>query len=135
MFSDLRYAFRQLVKYRGFTAVAVLTLALGIGVNTTMFSVLNAVVLHVSPAPDSGRLVSVIGTSPQLPERFMSPGDFYDYQGQNTSFEHVGAFYWNNFNLSEPGQPALRLAGMSVSGDFFTVFGIPPVLGRFIGPE
>jgi predicted permease len=132
---DLRYAFRQLLKYRGFTAIALLTLALGIGVNTTMFSFLNALVLQVSPAPDSGRLVSIVGTSPQSQERFISPGDFYDYQGQSSSFEQLGAYYWNNFNLSEPGQPAERLAGMSVSGNFFPIFGIPPALGRAIGPE
>jgi putative ABC transport system permease protein len=133
--TDLRYACRQLVKYRGFTAVAVLTLALGIGVNTTMFSVLNALVLQISPAPESGRLVSIVGTSPQSQQRFFSPGDFYDYQAQNTSFEQVGAYYWNNFNLAEPGQPAERLAGMSVSGNFFPIFGIAPALGRVIGPE
>jgi putative ABC transport system permease protein len=135
MLTDLRFALRQLLKYRGFTAVAVLTLGLGIGVNTTMFSVLNALVLQGSAAPDSGRLVSIVGTSPQSQQRFVSPGDFYDYQGQSTSFEQVGAYYWNNFNLAEPGQPAERLAGMSVSGNFFPIFGIAPALGRVIGPE
>lgn len=135
MLSDLKFAFRQLLKYRGYTAVAVLTLALGIGVNTTMFSVLNALVLQASPAPESGRLVNLVGTSAQSQERFLSPGDFFDYQRQNTALEKVGAYYWNNFNLAEPGQPAERLAGMSVSGDFFSVFGIRPALGRVVGPE
>ena len=135
MLTDLKFAFRQLLKYRGFTAIAVLTLALGIGVNTTMFSFLNALVLQVSPAPDSGRLVSIVGTSPQSQDRFMSPGDFYDFQKQSTSFGQVGAYYWNNFNLAEPGQPAQRLGGMSVAGNFFQIFGIAPMLGRVIGPE
>ena len=63
MLTDLKFAFRQLIKNHGFTTVAALTLALGIGVNTTMFSVLNALVLQASPAPDSGRLVSIFGTS------------------------------------------------------------------------
>ncbi len=135
MFSDIRFAFRQLLKYPGYTAVAVLTLALGIGVNTTMFSVLNALVLQASAAQDSGRLVTVFGTSGQSQERLLSPGAFYDYQAQSTDFEQVGAYDQTNFNLAEPGQPAERLKGMSVSGNFFSIFGIPPVLGRVIGPE
>jgi len=135
MLADLRYAFRQLVKNPGFTIVASLTLALGIGVNTTMFSVLNAIVLQASPAPQSSRLVSIAGTSAQANERFLSPGDFYDFQRQSTAFEQVGAYNWANFNLAEPGQPAERLAGMSVSGNFFPIFGIAPALGRTVGPE
>src|SRR5665213_3439747 len=135
MLADLKFAFRQMLKHRGFTAVAVLTLALGIGINTTMFSVLNALVLQASPAPESGRLVTLLGTSAQSQDRFMSPGDYFDYQRQNTSLEKVGAYYWNNFNLAEPGQPAARLKGMSVSGDFFSAFGIRPNLGRVVGPE
>ncbi len=135
MISDLRYALRQLLKYPAFTAVASLTLALGIGVNTTMFSVLNALVLQASPAPESSRLVSIVGTSAQSNERFLSPADFYDFQRQSTAFEQVGAYNWANFNLAEPGQPAERLAGMSVSGNFFQIFGIPPALGRTVGPE
>jgi predicted permease len=100
-----------------------------------MFSVLNALVLQASPAPDSGRLVTLLGTSAQSQDRFLSPGDYFDYQRQNTALEKVGAYYWNNFNLAEPGQPAERLPGMSVSGDFFSVFGMRPELGRVVGPE
>jgi predicted permease len=135
MLSDIRFAFRQLLKYPAFTAVAVLTLALGIGVNTTMFSVLNTLVLQASAAPDSGRLVALLGTSGQSQERYLSPADFYDYQAQNTAFEQVGAYDQTNFNLAEPGQPAQRLTGMSVTGNFFQIFGIPPELGRAVGPE
>jgi predicted permease len=134
MISDIKYALRQMMKYPGYTAVASLTLALGIGVNTTMFSVLNALVLQASPAPESSRLVSIVGTSAQSNERFLSPGDFYDFQRQNTAFEQVGAYNWDNFNLAEPGQPAERLSGMSVSGNFFQVFGVAPALGRTVGP-
>jgi putative ABC transport system permease protein len=135
MLHDIRFAFRQLLKNPGFTAVAALTLALGIGVNTTMFSVLNRIVLQASPSPDSARLVAVFGTSPQSQERNLSPGDFYDIQKQATSFSQLATYYWNNFNLTDPGQPAQRLAGMQVSGNFFTAFGIAPELGRAIGPE
>ncbi|HEY5080147.1 MAG TPA: ABC transporter permease [Opitutaceae bacterium] len=135
MLHDLQFALRQLIKYPAFTAVAAVTLALGIGVNTTMFSVMNAIVLQASASPDSSRLVCLFGTSPQLKDRTLSPGDFYDIRRQNTSFSHLAAYQWNNFNLAEPGQPAQRLAGMNVSGDFFTVFGIPPELGRSVSPD
>jgi putative ABC transport system permease protein len=135
MVSDIRFALRQLLKYPGYTVVAVLTLALGIGVNTTMFSVLNTLVLHASAAPESDRLMMVMGTSGQSQDRLLSPGDFYDYQTQNKSFDQLGSYDQTNFNLSEPGQPAQRLNGMSVTGNFFQVFGIRPELGRVITPE
>src|ERR1700677_2638038 len=135
MLHDLHFALRQLVKNAAFTAVAAVTLALGIGVNTAMFSVMNAIVLQVSPSPDPSRLAAMYGTSPQSKQRVLSPGDFYDIQKQSTSFSELAAYQWNNFNLSEPGQPAQRLAGMSVSGNFFAVFRIPPELGRVVSPE
>ncbi len=135
MRSDLRFAFRQLLKSPGFTLVALLTLALGIGVNTTMFTVLNALVLQSSPALDSGRLVSVLRTSPHSNSWPHSPAQFYDIQKQDTAFQQLAAFSWNNFNLAEPGQPAERLAGMAVSADFFPVYGIAPLLGRTFTPE
>jgi predicted permease len=135
MLTDLRYAWRQLRAHPGFTIVAVLTLALGIGVNTTMFSVLETLVLKTSSAPDSGRLVAVFGTSAESQEKLLSPGDFLDLQAQTTSFEHLAQYSFANFNLAEPGMPAERLAGMTASGYFFQVFGIPPSLGRTFGPE
>ena len=135
MLTDLRHAVRQLLKNPGFTVIALLTLALGIGVNTTMFSILNALVLQESPAPDSGRLVSVFRTSPQSQDWPHSPANFYDYRRQNKSFERLAAFSWNNYNLAEAGQPAERLAGMAVTGDFFQLMGIPQALGRPIGPD
>ncbi|HTU01147.1 MAG TPA: ABC transporter permease, partial [Candidatus Sulfotelmatobacter sp.] len=135
MISDFRFAVRRLLKNPGFTIVAALTLALGIGVNTTMFSVLNALVLQASPAPDSGRLVSIFGTSAQAQSRPQSPANYYDLESQNTSFERVAAFFQTNYNLAEPGQPAERLSGMAASASLFAVFGIPPELGRVFGPE
>ena len=135
MLNDIKYGFRQLTKYPGFAAVAVLTLALGIGVNTTMFSVLNALVLRDSEDPSSARLVSVYRTSPQSQQWPHSPANFYDYQKQSATFlDHIAAYSWNNSNLAEPGQPAERLPSMAVTGDFFTVFGLPPLLGRTLVP-
>jgi len=135
MLSDLRFAFRQLAKNPGFTAVVVLTLALGIGVNTTMFSVLNALVIHASHAREPERIVALFRTSAQSQEWPHSPANFYDFQRQNTSFEQLAAFSWGNANLAEPGQPAERLSGMTASADFFTIFGLPPALGRVFRPE
>ncbi|HEY1763873.1 MAG TPA: ABC transporter permease [Opitutaceae bacterium] len=135
MIPDIRFAFRQLLKSPGFTAVALLTLALGIGVNTTMFTVLSAFVLHASASPDSGRLAMVFRTSPQAQDWPHSPAEFGDIRKRATSFEALGAYYHNSFNLGHPGLPAERLSGMSVSGEFFPLFQIPPLLGRFITPD
>jgi predicted permease len=135
MLSDIRYGFRQLTKYPGFTAIAVLTLALGIGVNTAMFSVLNALVFDVSKAPDAGSLVCVLRTSPQAQDWPHAPANFYDYQKQASSFEHLAAYCNTNNSLSEPGQPAERLPAMMVTGDFFSIFRIGPIVGRLIGPD
>jgi putative ABC transport system permease protein len=135
MIPDLRFALRQLLKSPGFAAIALLTLALGIGVNTTMFTVLNALVLQSSPAPDSGRLVSVSRTTPHSQFWPHSPAQFFDLQKQSASFERLAAYNWGNFNLAAPGQPAERLSGMSVSADFFPTFRIQPLLGRVFTPE
>jgi putative ABC transport system permease protein len=135
MLSDFRFALRQLFKRPGFSVVAILTLALGIGVNTTTFTMLNAVVLEVSSSPDSGRLVTVFRTSPQSQTWPHSPANFYDYQKQNTAFEKLAAFYPTDFNLAETGQPAERLAGVSVTGDYFPLLGVAPELGRVLGPD
>jgi putative ABC transport system permease protein len=135
MFADFRFAFRQLLKHRAFTAVGVVTLALGIGVNTTMFSVLNALVLRGTPVPDSGRLVSVFRSAPQSQSWPQSPANFYDYQKAQTSFERLAAYAWTSSNMAEPGQPAERLAAISVSGEFFPLLGVAPSLGRVLGPD
>jgi predicted permease len=135
MLFDLRFALRQILRNPGFTAVALATLALGIGVNTTMFSVLNALVLQESATRESDRLAIVYRTSSQAQDGLHSPADFGDIVARQTSFESVGAFYGMNVNLAEPGQPAERLAGMAVSGSAFTMFGIAPEIGRTFGPE
>src|SRR5438094_7292956 len=95
--NDLKFAFRQLLKNPGFTAVAVLTLALGIGANTAMFSVLNAVLLRPLPFTDPERLMFVEGQN----WRELSGGDFNDLNTRSHSFSHVAAFFGNaTYNLS-----------------------------------
>jgi putative ABC transport system permease protein len=131
----LRYAVRQLLRSPGFTAISLLTLALGIGVNTSMFSVLNALLLRSLPYPDGDRLVRVYRTAPQSQTRPHAPANFLDYRTQSDAFEHLAAFWPTSYNAASPGQPPLRLHGLNVSAQFFSVLGIQPALGRVFTTE
>jgi putative ABC transport system permease protein len=128
--SDLRYALRRLIRSPGFTLVALLTLALGIGANTTAFTVLNRLLLYKLPYAEPKSLVSVWVTSPQNPYMGVSPGNFCDLRSQNTVFASVAVYYWVQGSLTEPGQPAVSVLKMPVSAKFFTVLGTPPAVGR-----
>ena len=127
---DARYAGRSLGKSPGFTVVALVTLALGIGVNTTSFSVLAALLLHTPPYPQPDAIVRVYQTSPYGFSSGHSPANFRDYRAQNTVFAPIAALQNTSFNLGDPGQPADRLRGLCVSADFFAVLGLAPELGR-----
>ncbi|HTZ20780.1 MAG TPA: ABC transporter permease [Opitutaceae bacterium] len=131
MLQDLKYAFRQFAKSPGFTVVALLTLALGIGLNTSMFSILNVLLFRALPYPDSGRLVRVFRTSPQSQVWPHSVANFLDHQAQNRSFERMAAAAWATFNLAEPHAPAEQLHGMAVTADFFPTLGVQPEMGRW----
>ncbi|MGE0128681.1 MAG: ABC transporter permease [Blastocatellales bacterium] len=135
MFQDLRYGLRMLLKHKGFTAVAVLTLALGIGANTAMFSVLNTYLFRALPYPDSERLVRVWRTSPHSQNWPHSPANFMEMREKNTVFERMVT--WNGIapNLVEEGSSAERLQGMAVSADFFPALGVQPALGRAFTAE
>src|SRR5215470_17788626 len=97
--NDLKLAFRQLLKNPGFTAVAVLTLALGIGANTAMFSLLNTLLFRALPYPEPPRLVGVFRTSPHSQSWPHSPANFLDYREQNNVFEHLAAYRRSSCNL------------------------------------
>jgi putative ABC transport system permease protein len=131
---DLRFAFRQLLKHPGFTAVAVLTLALGIGVNTSMFSGLQALLLPKLPYPEPDRLVRVFRTSTHSQRSPHSPANFLDQQAQNTVFERMVAVGHRSFNLAQPGEPAERLRGLEVTADLIPMLGIQPLFGRGAAP-
>jgi predicted permease len=133
--NDLRFAFRQLLKNPGFTAVAILTLALGIGANTAMFSLLNTLLFRALPYPDSERLVAVFRTSPHSQNWPHSPANFVDYREQNNVFEYLAAYRRASFNLSDNGQPAERFDGMRVTADFFPALSVRPALGRVFAAE
>ncbi len=128
--NDLRFALRQLVKNPGFTAVAVLTLALGIGVNTSMFSVLNTLLFQALPYPHSERLVRLFRTSPHSRSWPHSAANFLDYRQQNSVFDSLTAFRSSSYNLAEPGEATERLEGARVTADFFPSMGVAPALGR-----
>jgi predicted permease len=133
--NDLKFAFRQLLKNPGFTAVAVVTLALGIGVNTSMFTGVHALLMPELPYPDADRLVRVFRTSPHSQRWPHSPANFLDERGQNAVFTHMAATTSRSLNLSEPGQPAERLNAVLATGDLIPMLGIQPRLGRAFLPE
>jgi putative ABC transport system permease protein len=131
MISYFKHAVRQLVKSPGFTIISLLTLALGIGVNTTAFTVLNRLLLQPSPFPMSERLVEVIQRSAQGQDMTHSPGEFLDEQSRNKSFEHLAAYFVNPFgNLVIPGRVAQQSTDVAATADYFSVLGISPLLGR-----
>jgi predicted permease len=132
---DLRYGLRMLFKNPGFTAIAVLTLALGIGANTAMFSVLNTYLFRALPYPESDNLVRVFRTSPHSQSWPHSPGNFFDHREQNTVFEYMAALSSYRPNLAEPGEAAERLQGISATSDFFPALGVQPILGRVFSAE
>src|SRR4026208_1299501 len=113
LIQDFRFAIRMLRKNPGFTAVAVITLALGIGANTAMFSVPNTYLFRALPYPDSERLVSVCRTSIHSQSWPHSPPSFLDQRKENTVFDQMAAFTGISPNLFEQGQAAERLQGIA----------------------
>ncbi len=133
---DSHYGLRMLRKNPGFTAIAILTLALGIGANTAIFSVVNAVLLQPLPFPEAGRLVTIYGTHSRLNEntRPLSYPDFVDLKNMNTVFEHVAAYQETNVALTT-ANGAFHLAAADVSADMFSVLHVAPALGRAFAPD
>jgi putative ABC transport system permease protein len=132
---DVRYSLRMLLKHKAFTVVAVLTLALGIGVNTAMFSVLNTFLFGSLPYPQSDQLVRVWRTSPHSQSWPHSAANFFDYHEKNTVFDKMAAYNFSSRNLTEQGQSAERLLGLAATADFFPLMGVSPALGRVFKPE
>ena len=132
LWQDLRYGVRMLAKNPGFTLVAILTLALGIGANTAMFSYVNAWVIKPLPYPQADRLFIFASYDKKrgwTSESLTSTASFLDYQRQNTSFEQTVGWAGWNFNLTGDGTPAL-VEGGRVSWNYFDVLGGKPLLGR-----
>jgi putative ABC transport system permease protein len=131
LLQDLRYGIRTLAKNPGFTVVAVLTLALGIGANTAIFSVVDAVLLRPLPYPESDRLFVVYQTLPQDPAQNtgVSYPNYLDWTQQNQVFGSIAAVRGNSLALSAQGEPTYIQAG-SVTSNYFDVLRVKPLLGR-----
>jgi putative ABC transport system permease protein len=136
LFQDLRYGFRLLSKNLGFTAVVVLTLALGIGANTAIFSVINAVLLQPLPFAEPDRLVTVwnVNTKTGGDGVQVSYPDFNDWRAQSQSFEKMAAFRGRDLTVTGMGE-AFRLRGATTTSDLFPLLGVAPRLGRVFTPE
>jgi putative ABC transport system permease protein len=134
---DILYAFRQLTKHPTFSLIAILALALGIGANTAIFSVVNAVLLQPLPYRAPNELVWLWGTNPlnEIPKEAASYPDFNDWRQQAQSFQTMAGFANTSSILTEEGGEPERLPGAVVLGDFFTVLGVEPALGRKFLPE
>jgi len=136
LWQDLRYGLRQLRRNPGFTAVAILTLALGIGANTAIFSVVYAVLLRPLPFKDPARLVMVWATWAKRGENHInvSPADFADWKEQSKTLEHMTAIWNWPSRITVNGEPT-NIPAVRVSPDFFDVLGVRPVRGRAFSPE
>jgi len=137
MWQDMRYALRMLGKSPGFTAVVILTLALGIGANTAIFSVVSAVLLRPLPFPQADRLVTILHVNLRTGEtgRAESYPDFRDLRAQSKSLEAVAAYDEGSVTMTGMGEPAHLTMGI-LSADMFNVLRVPPLLGReFVAAE
>ena len=136
LLQDLRYGARILRKNPGFTLVAVLTLAIGIGANTAIFSMAQGFLLKPLSVPHLDRLVAIgeLQAHDRNDTIRVSPANYLDWVSQTQSFDHISAFDWENVNLSGVGTP-LTAQGIHVSTDFFEVLGVKPLLGRTFLPE
>ncbi|PYS68651.1 MAG: ABC transporter permease, partial [Acidobacteria bacterium] len=134
MLNDLRYGIRSLLKHPGFTVIAVITLALGIGVDTAIFSLVNTVLLRALPFQNPERLVSInkSATSEGLPG--IAAFEYLAWREKNSTFEDIGAYSSDNYNLTGNGGPE-RISAAGVSASFFTTLGVSPIRGRVFVPE
>src|SRR6476620_1394152 len=132
---DLRYGVRMLARNPSFTAIAVLTLGLGIGATTAIFSVVNSILLRPLPYQDPGRLVSFSETKlPQFPQFSIASGNFLDWRNQQTTLSGLEAFQNTAFNLTGREEPE-RLRGARITTGFFSLLGKSPLIGRTFSPD
>src|SRR5499427_4805296 len=136
LLQDIRYGLRMLLKKPTFTIVAVLTLALGVGANTAIFSIVNAVLLRSLPYPDPDRLVRIFFNEPGVglrDVRFSKP-ELDDLVTRSSVFEDVSPIYEGSEDLTGAGQPE-HLEGVNSSFSYFSMLGVTPQVGRLFGPQ
>jgi putative ABC transport system permease protein len=134
VWQDLQYGARMLLKRPGLTLIASLTIALGIGANTAIFSVVNAVLLRPLPYDEADRLVYLTERRENAETMSISHPDFVDWREQNRVFESIGVYNFGNYNLTTGGEPEQLRAGQ-VSADLFTALRVNPALGRLFTKE
>jgi putative ABC transport system permease protein len=135
LLKDIRYGVRGLFKRPGFTAIAVITLALGIGANTAIFSIVNAVLLRPLPYPQPDQLVVLRETSAQgRVTESVSAGDFLDWRQQTQAFENMAAYRYESLNVTGSDRPE-RVSGLIANSNLFSVLKVQPLLGRTFLPE
>ena len=132
---DIRYALRSLLRQPGFTIAVVLTLALGIGANTAIFSVVHGVLLRRLPYPNDDRLMTVWTTLASGDRETASMPDYLDWKAQNSSFAAMSAYANSNDNLAAPGADPERVPSARVIADFFQTLGVTPAAGRWFAPD
>ena len=135
LLQDIRYGTRSILKSPRFTVAAVLTLALGIGANTAIFSVIRSVLMRSWPFPNPGRLLVVSQRQANGNGNLLSTRDFLDWKQQGGLLAHMGAHVSWQFNISSPGEPPQRISGGVVSYDFLPVLGVQPLLGQLFSPR
>src|SRR5215470_15485607 len=133
---DVRYGLRVILKNFGFSSIAVVTLALGIGATTAIFSLVDGILLRPLPYPQADRLVRVMQSYPEkgLDLWWLSPANFTMYRDQNHVFSSIAAYSNAGVNLTGVERPE-RLRVTKVTADFFKVFGVDPMFGRTFQPE
>ena len=131
LLSDIRYAIRNLIKRPGFTAIAILTLAVGIGANSTIFSAVNALLLKPLPFPELDRVVAIWDKVPSrgVEHNEVAFANYLDWRDQNQSFQQLALYRWWSANLTGGDSPE-RIQGFLVTGNFFDVIGTKPIMGR-----
>src|SRR5437016_1418113 len=134
LWQDVRYGARMLLKNPGITFVVILALALGIGANTAIFSVVNAVLLRPLPYEESDRLVALNERSPVLDGMSISYPNFTDWRSQQSVFEKIGVYNRNSYNLTGYGE-AERILTAQVSADLFSVLRVNAAIGRLFTNE
>lgn len=136
LWQDVRFGARMLVKKPGFTLIAVLTLALGIGLNSAFFSIINAILLKPVNLPELNRTVTIWETvlSQGIERNEAAPANYFDWRDQSNSFEQVSLYTWWSVNLSAV-EPPERLRGFRATANLFDALGVKPMLGRTFKPE
>src|SRR5689334_20505198 len=133
---DLRHAIRVLAMNRGFTMVAILILAIGIGANIAVFSLVDAWLIRPLPFKDPGRIAIVFGSKPSNPREplyFDMYRDYLAWKEQSRSFDSLGGMFWRHWVLTGNGDPE-EIQGMFVTSGLFDIFGVSPLIGRTFTP-